>query len=88
MSKTRDRSRNRYERAIFTLPPELLAEARKFANAFHQGNDSGFVAAAIRNYIDHLRKARHTAKLRESYAASAADSRKVAEEWNRVSDEA
>ncbi|MGH7135271.1 MAG: hypothetical protein ACREHD_05985 [Pirellulales bacterium] len=88
MSKIRDRPKNRYQRAIFTLPPELLEETRKFANVFHKGNNSGFVAAAIRNYIDHLRKSRHTAKLRASYAASAADAGKVAEEWNGVSDEA
>lgn len=88
MSNTGDRSKNLRQRAIFTLPPELLAEAREFANAFHNGNNSGFVAAAIRNYIGHLRKARHTAKLRDSYAASAADARDVAEEWDSVSEEA
>ena len=88
MSKIGDPSKTRYERAIFTLPPELLAEARKFANAFHKGNNSGFVAAAIRNYIDHLRKVRHTAKLRESYATAAGDARKVAEEWEAASEEA
>lgn len=88
MSKTSAGSKSRRERAIFTLPPELLAEARQFAQAFHNGNNSGFVAAAIRNYIDHLRKARHTAKLRDSYASSAAEARRVAEEWNSVSDDA
>lgn len=88
MSKTRDRSKTRHARAIFTLPPELLAEAKKFAAAFHNGNNSGFVAAAIRNYIDHLRKVRHTAKLRESYAAAAAEARQVAQEWDAASEEA
>ncbi|HQU42394.1 MAG: hypothetical protein B7Z73_03440, partial [Planctomycetia bacterium 21-64-5] len=88
ISKTRDRSKPRYERAIFTLPPELLAEARRFANAFHKGNNSGFVAAAIRNYIDHLRKVRPTARLRESYAAAATDARNVAEEWDPASEQA
>lgn len=88
MRKTRERSKTHHERAIFTLPPELLAEARRFASVFHNGNNSGFVAAAIRNYIEHLRKLRHTAKLRESYAAAAADARKVAADWESVSDEA
>lgn len=85
MSKTRDRSKTRYERAIFTLPPELLAEAKRFAATFHNGNNSGFVAAAIRDYIDHLRKVHHTAKLRESYAAAAGDARRVAKEWGATS---
>lgn len=88
MSKARDRSKTRHARAIFTLPPELLAEAKKFASAFHEGNNSGFVAAAIRNYIDHLRKVRHTAKLRESYAAAAGEARQVAHEWDAASEEA
>lgn len=88
MSRISDRSKTRRERAIFTLPPELLAEARKFANAFHKGNNSGFVAAAIRNYIDHLRKVRHTAKLRDSYAAASGEVRKVADEWDAASEEA
>lgn len=87
MSKASKESRSRYERAIFTLPPELLEEARKFADAFHNGNNSGFVATAIRNYIEYLRKVRHTAKLRESYAASAAAARDVAKDWDAVSDE-
>jgi hypothetical protein len=47
MPKTTKQSKTSYQRAIFTLPPELLAEARRFASAFHNGNNSGFVAAAI-----------------------------------------
>lgn len=85
MSKAGSRSKTRCERAIFTLPPKLLAEAREFANAFHAGSNNDFIAAAIRNYIDHLRKVRYTAKLRESYAAAAGDARKVAEEWGAPS---
>ena len=88
MTTTRNPAKGRYTRAIFTLPPELLAEARQFAAAFHDGNNSGFVAAAIQNYIEHLRKVRHTAKLRESYAAAASEARKVAAEWDSISDEA
>ena len=87
-SSNGDRSKPRFERMMFTLPPELAAEARKFAGAFFDGNNSGFVAAAIRNYIDHLRKVRHTAKMRESYAASAQAGGDVAAEWDAASAEA
>lgn len=88
MTTTRNSAKSRYTRAIFTLPAELLAEARQFAAAFHGGNNSGFVAAAIQNCIEHLRKVRHTAKLRESHAAAASDARQIATEWESVSDEA
>ena len=88
MRKKSNRSKTSYQRVIFTLPPELLVEARQFAGVFHNGNNSGFVAAAIRNYIDHLRKLRHTKKLRESYAAAVVDARQVSAEWDTVSDEA
>lgn len=82
------RSKPHQDQLDFTLPPELVSEARRFADAFHDGNNSGFVATAIRHYIEHLRKARHTAKLRQSYAAAAADARLVAREWDAVSEEA
>jgi len=89
MSKTTGRGKQeRYERAIFTLPPDLLAETRRFAGAFHDGNNSGFVAAAIRSYIEHLKKARHTSRLRESYLAASAQGRKVADSWDAASAEA
>ena len=88
MSKAGSRSKTRCERAIFTLPPKLLAEANDFANAFHEGNCNEFIAAAIRSYIGHLRKVRHTAKLRESYVAATVDARKVTREWEAASEEA
>lgn len=37
------------EEAVFSLPPALLREAKRFAEEYHNGNDSGFVAAAIRD---------------------------------------
>lgn len=85
MTKSSKRSKANYQPVIFTLPRELLVEAEQFAAAFHSGNNSGFVAAAIRHYIDHLRKVRHTKKLRESYAAAVADARRAAEDWDDVS---
>jgi metal-responsive CopG/Arc/MetJ family transcriptional regulator len=87
-SRNGDQSKPRFERVIFTLPPELAAEARQFAEAFYRGNNSGFVAAAIRNYIDHLRKVRHTAKMRQSYSAAAQAAGEVAAEWDAASEEA
>src|SRR5690242_14003890 len=77
-----------YERALFTLPPELMAETRKYATAYHDGNNSGFVAAAIRAYIDHLKKARHTAMLRDSYAASTHAGMRIAADWDATADDA
>ncbi|HVC92264.1 MAG TPA: hypothetical protein VND64_01170 [Pirellulales bacterium] len=90
MDKIRDRvpKKSPYERVIFSLPPGLAGEARRYADAFHEGNNSGFVAAAIRNYIDQLRKTRHTARLRASYAAAARHGAAVAREWDAVSEEA
>ena len=89
MSKSRTRSSERTcrQRVIYSLPPELVAEARRFAGVFYEGNNSGFVAAAIRSYIDRLRKERHTAKMRDSYAAGANAGRKVAALWDAASDE-
>ncbi|MEX2120492.1 MAG: hypothetical protein WD847_12930 [Pirellulales bacterium] len=89
MSKARNTERTKapHKRVIFSLPPDLVSEAKQFAGAFHNGNSSGFVAAAIRAYIDHLRKVRHTARLRESYAAAAKHSRKLSEAWDPLSDE-
>ncbi|MBI2827167.1 MAG: hypothetical protein HYX69_21050 [Planctomycetia bacterium] len=89
MSKAKSRhnpQKKRYDRAIFTLPPDLLADVRKYARAYHEGNNSGFVAAALRSYIDYLAKVRHTARLRESYAAAANAGRKVAADWDAASD--
>jgi len=76
------------QRVIFSLPRELVAEIRRYASELRGGNKSGFVADAIRSYIDDIHKARHTAKLREAYAASAASSRAIARQWEPLSAEA
>lgn len=75
------------ERVIFSLPKALVEELQKYAGLVRGGNKSGFVADAIRAYIEHLRKIGHTRKLRASYAASAGDSLAVAQEWDSLSDE-
>jgi metal-responsive CopG/Arc/MetJ family transcriptional regulator len=75
------------ERMIFTLPRPLAAELEKYARAVRNGNKSGFVADAIRAYIDYYRKRRHTQLLRESYAASAEEGRAIAREWEPLDDE-
>ncbi len=89
MGKTRNRvtKKSRYERVIFSLPPGLVSDARRYADAFHEGNSNGFVAAAIRNYIEQLRKTRHTARLRTSYAAAAQRGGAVAREWDSAAEE-
>ncbi|HUY35220.1 MAG TPA: hypothetical protein VMV69_20915 [Pirellulales bacterium] len=90
MGKIHDRApkKSPYERVIFSLPPELAGEARRYADAFHEGNSSGFVAAAIRSYIEQLRKTRHTARLRSSYAAAARHGAAVAREWDAAAEDA
>ena len=75
------------ERVLFTLPKGLAAEVRKYASVLRDGNMSGFVADAIRSYIDYFRRRRHTALLRQSYAASAALGRSLAREWEPLDDE-
>ena len=77
-----------HERAIFSLPKELLAELGRYAQVVRGGNKSGFVADAIQAYITHLRKTNHTRKLRQSYAAAAGESLAVAQEWEPLSEEA
>ena len=48
------------ERMIFTLPKALAAELERYSRVLRGGNKSGFVADAIRSYIDHFRRRRHT----------------------------
>ena len=75
------------ERMIFSLPKALVSELEEYARVLRNGNKSGFVADAIRSYIDHYRKRRHTALLRDAYAASAEASRAIAQEWEPLDDE-
>lgn len=75
------------ERMMFSLPKTLVAELETYARVMRGGNKSGFVADALRAYIDHFRRKRHTAKLRESYKASAEKSLAIAREWEPLDDE-
>ena len=88
MKKVKTPQRTGFDRVIISLPKPLIGELREFSGLFREGNKSGFVADAIRNYIDHLRKVRHTAKLRKAYAASAKDSCRIHQLWDPLSAEA
>ncbi len=75
------------ERMMFSLPKALVAELEDYALALRNGNKSGFVADAVRAYIDHFRRRRHTALLRESYGAAAEAGREIARAWEPLDDE-
>lgn len=74
------------ERVIFTLPKQLAAELEEYAGVLRGGNKSGFVADAVRAYIDHFRRLRHTERWRRSYAAAAGPNREIAREWEGLDD--
>jgi metal-responsive CopG/Arc/MetJ family transcriptional regulator len=74
-------------RMIFTLPRALAAELAEHARVLRGGNKSGFVADAVRSYIEQFRRRRHTAAARESYAAAAEQGRAVAREWEPLDEE-
>ena len=76
-----------HERVMVTLPKPLVEKLRRFAGVFRGGNKSGFVADAIQSHIERLRKARHTAKLRESYAAAGQEGLAITKEWEAADDE-
>lgn len=88
MSRTKAKRNAGHERVIVTLPKPLVTQIRQFASAFRGGNKSGFVADAIASHIDRLGRARHTARLREAYAAAARRDRGIAKEWEHVDNEA
>jgi metal-responsive CopG/Arc/MetJ family transcriptional regulator len=75
------------ERLIFTLPHALVAELEEYAAALRGGNKSGFVADALRAYIDQFRRRQHTQRLRQSYAQAADAARAVQREWEPLDDE-
>jgi metal-responsive CopG/Arc/MetJ family transcriptional regulator len=87
MKRPVDPPENKHERVIFSLPKSLVEDVRRYAAVAHGGNKSSFVATAIRSYIDQLRKRRHTARMREAYAAAAGQGRTVAEEWKSLDEE-
>ncbi|TSC58374.1 MAG: hypothetical protein Greene041619_598 [Candidatus Peregrinibacteria bacterium Greene0416_19] len=72
---------------LFTLPSSLAEELEHYARLVRGGNKSGFVADAVRSYIRYFHRQRHTAQLREGYAASAGKSRDVAQEWDVLGEE-
>jgi len=72
---------------MLTLPRSLVAELEVFAEILREGNKSGFVADAIRSYIESIRKLRHTQRVRESYAASASESLTINRKWDTIDEE-
>lgn len=92
MSKSRTRgtdkeigeTKNR-RTVICTLSNELVAEVRRFASLYYEGNSDNLVEAALRSYFVRLRKELHTAKMRDSYAAASTEGRKVAADWDSMS---
>jgi hypothetical protein len=79
---------SKQQRVIFSLPPDLVADVQRYAAQVRGGNKSGFVADALRCYIEHLHKACHTAKLREAYAAAAGAGLAITREWEPLDAEA
>jgi metal-responsive CopG/Arc/MetJ family transcriptional regulator len=75
------------KRVSLTLPKPMAVELAKYARLLRGGNKSGFVADAVRSYIDQFHRRRHTALVRESYAAAATHARAVAREWALLDEE-
>ncbi|HLJ96967.1 MAG TPA: ribbon-helix-helix domain-containing protein [Gemmataceae bacterium] len=88
MPSPRHDDTSKQQRVIFSLPPDLVDDIKRYASKLRGGNKSGFVADALRSYIDQLHKARHTAKLREAYAASAEAGLAITREWEPLDAEA
>jgi hypothetical protein len=88
MPSRRHDDTSKQQRVIFTLPPDLVADVKRYASKLRGGNKSGFVADAIRSYIEQLQRARHTAKLRASYAASAEAGLAITRQWEGLDAEA
>ena len=88
MPSPREDGNSKQQRVIFSLPPNLVADIQRYAAQVRAGNKSGFVADALRSYIDHLHKACHTAKLRQGYAAAAAAGLAITREWEPLDMEA
>jgi metal-responsive CopG/Arc/MetJ family transcriptional regulator len=88
MSSPRADGNSKQQRMIFSLPSDLVADVERYAAQMHGGNKSGFVADALRSYIEQLQKASHTAKLRQAYAAAAAAGLAITREWEPLDMEA
>ncbi len=87
MKNLRNQQASSHVRVIYSLPKAVEADVRAYAGICRAGNKSAFVADAIRLYVSHLHKARHTAKLRQAYAASAEHGRALAKEWEQWDEE-
>jgi metal-responsive CopG/Arc/MetJ family transcriptional regulator len=87
MRKVQHPSKQACQRIIVSLPRPLVGAIRQYSRLFRRGNKSGFVADAVRNYIDYLRRSHHTAKLRAAYAASAEESLRIGQPWEMLADE-
>lgn len=87
MKKNTRQKRLSYKRAIFSLPAPLLNRLSKYATIASGGNKSGFVAEAIEEKMDCIRKSAHTRELREAYKATAARGLCVTKEWEQADDE-
>lgn len=77
----------KYQKVMVSLPSSLVEQLGKYAEAVNEGNKSGFVADAIREKIDYLRKTYHTMKMRQAYKAAAEDSLQITKEWEELDDE-
>jgi metal-responsive CopG/Arc/MetJ family transcriptional regulator len=74
----------KYKKVMLSLPDALVKELERYARMLNQGNKSGFVAQAIEDKIQYLRKAHYTEKMRESYKAAAARNKHIMEDWKHV----
>jgi hypothetical protein len=88
MPTSRRQRTGKQQRMSLTLPADLAADIQRYAALLHEGDANAFVADALASYIDHLNRARHTAKLRDSYAASATASLAITRQWEPLDAEA
>ena len=87
MRRNASKRTNNHERMIFTIPQPVAEEIRQYADAVRGANKSGFVADAVRWYVDYLRRVQRTAKLRQSYAQAAERSLQICKEWEPLDGE-
>lgn len=78
--------KGQYEEVSITLPKHLVNVLDEYAKILG-GTKSDFIADAIEEKIEYLHKVRHTAKMRESYRASAQRNNRVSYEWRYVDSE-
>jgi metal-responsive CopG/Arc/MetJ family transcriptional regulator len=76
-------SGNARNRVIIEFPPELLSEADAVASECHSTR-SDVVRAAVRQYVNQLKRAKFEAELAEGYRANAELDRKLSHEFRFV----